>query len=62
MSAIDVVLLVAAVLFAITGWRRGLVYGLLSLIGFLTENCCGGTPCETDAACNLQTATIRSKA
>ncbi|MEO8106242.1 MAG: MarP family serine protease [Actinomycetes bacterium] len=36
MSVIDIVLLVAALLFAITGWRRGLVYGLLSLIGFLT--------------------------
>ncbi|MFL6069823.1 MAG: MarP family serine protease [Actinomycetes bacterium] len=36
MSVVDVVLLVAAVLFAITGWRRGLVYGLLSLVGFLT--------------------------
>ena len=36
MSVIDVVLLVAAVLFAITGWRRGLVYGFLSLVGFLT--------------------------
>ena len=29
MSVVDVVLLVAAVLFAITGWRRGLVYGVL---------------------------------
>ena len=36
MSVVDIVLLVAAVLFAITGWRRGLVYGLLSLVGFLT--------------------------
>ncbi|MCZ3389051.1 MAG: MarP family serine protease [Actinomycetia bacterium] len=36
MSVIDIVLLVAALLFAITGWRRGLVYGLLSLVGFLT--------------------------
>lgn len=36
MSVIDMVLLVAMVLFAITGWRRGLLYGLLSLIGFLT--------------------------
>ena len=36
MSVVDVVLLVAAMLFAITGWRRGLVYGLLSLVGFLT--------------------------
>jgi S1-C subfamily serine protease len=35
-SVVDIVLLVAAVLFAITGWRRGLVYGLLSLVGFLT--------------------------
>jgi S1-C subfamily serine protease len=35
-SVVDVVLLVAAVLFAITGWRRGLVYGFLSLVGFLT--------------------------
>lgn len=35
MSVIDIVLLVAALLFAITGWRRGLVYGLLSLVGFL---------------------------
>jgi S1-C subfamily serine protease len=34
-SVVDAVLLVAAVLFAITGWRRGLVYGLLSLVGFL---------------------------
>jgi S1-C subfamily serine protease len=33
---IDIVLLVAALLFAITGWRRGLVYGILSLVGFLT--------------------------
>lgn len=36
MSVIDIVLLVAALLFAITGWRRGLVYGILSLVGFLT--------------------------
>ena len=36
MSVIDIVLLVAALLFAVTGWRRGLVYGLLSLVGFLT--------------------------
>ena len=36
MSVVDVVLLVAALLFAVTGWRRGLVYGLLSLLGFLT--------------------------
>jgi S1-C subfamily serine protease len=35
-SVVDVVLLVAALLFAVTGWRRGLVYGLLSLVGFLT--------------------------
>jgi S1-C subfamily serine protease len=35
-SVIDIVLLVAALLFAITGWRRGLVYGILSLVGFLT--------------------------
>lgn len=36
MSVIDMVLLVAMVLFAITGWRRGLLYGLLSLVGFLS--------------------------
>ena len=36
MSVIDLVLLVAALLFAVTGWRRGLVYGFLSLVGFLT--------------------------
>lgn len=36
MSVIDIVLLVAMVLFAITGWRRGLLYGLLSLVGFLS--------------------------
>ena len=35
MSVIDIVLLVAALLFAVTGWRRGLVYGALSLVGFL---------------------------
>jgi S1-C subfamily serine protease len=34
-SVIDIVLLVAALLFAVTGWRRGLVYGALSLVGFL---------------------------
>lgn len=36
MSVIDIVLLVGALIFAITGWRRGLLYGLLSLVGFLT--------------------------
>jgi S1-C subfamily serine protease len=40
-SVIDIVLLVAALLFAITGWRRGLVYGLLSLVGFLTGAAAG---------------------
>jgi S1-C subfamily serine protease len=40
-SVIDIVLLVAMVLFAITGWRRGLLYGLLSLVGFLTGAAAG---------------------
>ncbi len=41
MSVVDVVLLVAALLFAVTGWRRGLVYGVLSLVGFLTGAAAG---------------------
>ena len=41
MSVIDIVLLVAMALFAITGWRRGLVYGALSLVGFLTGAAAG---------------------
>jgi uncharacterized membrane protein required for colicin V production len=40
-SVVDMVLLVAALLFAVTGWRRGLVYGLLSLVGFLTGAAAG---------------------
>ncbi|MDQ3503669.1 MAG: CvpA family protein, partial [Actinomycetota bacterium] len=32
---LDVVLVVAALLFAISGYRQGLVVGLLSFIGFL---------------------------
>ena len=35
MNVVDVVLGVAIVVFAITGWRRGFVFGLLSLAGFL---------------------------
>lgn len=46
---------------------RSLIYSaaypaMNALVGFLTENCCGGTPCETDAACTPQPVTIRSKA
>lgn len=32
---IDLVLLVAIFVFAVTGWRKGFLYGLLTLVGFL---------------------------
>ncbi|HVQ86564.1 MAG TPA: MarP family serine protease [Actinomycetes bacterium] len=35
MNVVDLVLLVAMLVFALTGWRKGFVYGLLSLVGFL---------------------------
>lgn len=35
MNLVDLVLIVASLIFAITGWRRGFLYGLLSLAGFL---------------------------
>jgi len=34
-NVVDLVLVVACLIFAITGWRRGFLYGLLSLAGFL---------------------------
>jgi len=34
-NVVDLVLVVAILLFAFIGWRRGFVYGLLSLVGFL---------------------------
>ena len=36
MNVVDVVLLVAILIFAVTGWRKGFLYGLLSLAGFIT--------------------------
>lgn len=35
MNVVDVVLGVAILVFAVTGWRKGFLYGLLSLLGFL---------------------------
>ena len=35
MNVVDLVLVVAILIFALTGWRKGFLYGLLSLIGFL---------------------------
>ena len=35
MNVVDLVLVVAMLIFALTGWRRGFLYGLLSLVGFL---------------------------
>ena len=35
MNAIDLVLVVAVVVFAVVGWKRGFLYGLFSLVGFL---------------------------
>jgi len=37
---------------------RSIVYAadfaaMNALMGFLTENCCGGIPCAVDAGCNL---------
>jgi S1-C subfamily serine protease len=34
-NVVDIVLAVAMLVFAFTGWRRGFVYGLTSLVGFL---------------------------
>jgi S1-C subfamily serine protease len=34
-NVVDLVLVVAMLIFALTGWRRGFLYGLLSLVGFL---------------------------
>jgi len=34
-NVVDLVLVVAMLVFALTGWRKGFVYGLLSLAGFL---------------------------
>jgi uncharacterized membrane protein required for colicin V production len=34
-NVVDLVLIVAVLIFAITGWRKGFLYGLLSLLGFL---------------------------
>lgn len=35
MNVVDAVLIIGMLVFAVTGWKRGFVYGLLSLIGFL---------------------------
>ena len=35
MNVVDIVLGVAILVFAINGWRRGFLYGLLALAGFL---------------------------
>ncbi len=35
MNVVDVVLAVAILVFAVTGWRRGFLFGLLSLVGFV---------------------------
>ncbi|MEO8329373.1 MAG: CvpA family protein, partial [Candidatus Nanopelagicales bacterium] len=35
MNVVDLVLFVAMLVFALTGWRKGFIYGLLSLAGFL---------------------------
>ena len=35
MNVVDLVLVVAMLIFALTGWRKGFLYGLLSLMGFL---------------------------
>ena len=35
MNVVDLILVVAMLIFAITGWRKGFLYGLLSLVGFL---------------------------
>jgi S1-C subfamily serine protease len=35
MNVVDVVLAVSMIVFAVVGWRRGFLYGLLSLVGFL---------------------------
>ena len=34
MNVVDLVLVVAMLIFAVTGWRKGFLYGLLSLMGF----------------------------
>ena len=41
MNVVDLVLVVAILVFAITGWRRGFLYGLLSLAGFLVGGAVG---------------------
>ena len=41
MNIVDLVLIVAILVFAITGWRRGFLYGLLSLAGFLVGGAVG---------------------
>jgi len=40
-NVVDLVLVVAILVFAVTGWRRGFLYGLLSLGGFLVGGAVG---------------------
>lgn len=41
MNVVDVVLVIGMLVFAVTGWKRGFVYGLLSLVGFLVGAAAG---------------------
>lgn len=45
---------------------RSLIYtahytAMLALVGYLTENCCGGAPCLPDAICDPGITTHRAK-
>jgi ArsR family transcriptional regulator, arsenate/arsenite/antimonite-responsive transcriptional repressor len=45
---------------------RSLIYtadyaAMNALVGYLTENCCGGAPCLPDAICNPEIITHRAK-
>ena len=54
MNIVDLVLVVAMLVFAWLGWRRGFVYGLLSLIGFLVGaagGLCGAWRSHRPARC-----------
>ena len=45
---------------------RSLIYAadyaaMNALIGYLMENCCAGAACASDAACELETASVQKK-
>lgn len=50
MNVLDILLLVAAVWFAIVGYRQGFVVGILSVIGFLGAASSPSTCCRSSGA------------